>query len=144
MTELLNPELPDHPSLEELEAFFKLDRYATEATRCTIVEGWKGHGVAEMQIDDIHRNAQGAVMGGAVFTLADFALAIASNIGEPPTVNLQSNIEFLRATKGSKLIATADIVKPSFKTPFYEVVVTDDLGKLIAKVTIVAYKHTDA
>lgn len=136
--------LPKHPTLEEMEAFFSKDRYATEATKCRIREGWKGHGVAEMDIEDIHLNAQGKVMGGAIFTLADFALAIASNIGQDPTVNLQSSIEYLKATRGTKLIATADCVKDGRRIAFYDVVVEDDLGELIAKVSIVGYRHVQA
>ena len=48
----------------------------------------------------------GNVMGGAIFTLADFALAIACNIGEDPTVAVNNTIEYLNSTKGSTLIAT--------------------------------------
>lgn len=133
--------LPDNPTMAEMEAFFGRDRYATEVTQCKIVEGCKGHGVAEMEIQGIHMNAQGRVMGGAIFTLADFALAIASNIGQDPTVNLSTSIEYIKATKGSKLIATADCVREGNRIAFYDVVVTDDLDELIAKVSIVAYRH---
>ena len=73
--------LSERPTMEEMEAFFNGDQFATKAAGCRIVEGWKGHGVAEMELADIHKNAQGNIMGGAIFTLADFALALASNIG---------------------------------------------------------------
>lgn len=136
--------LPERPTIEEMEAYFSKDKYATEATKCRICEGWKGHGVAEMTIEGIHMNAQGKVMGGAIFTLADFALAIASNIGQDPTVNLQSSIEYLKTTRGTKLIATADCVKEGRRIAFYDVVVEDDLGELIAKVSIVGYRHVQA
>ena len=32
-----------------------------------------------MKIEPRHRNAAGIIMGGAIFTLADFAFAVASN-----------------------------------------------------------------
>ena len=48
----------------------------------------KGHSVCEMPIEDIHRNAMGNIMGGAIFTLADFALAIAGNVSQPPGFQL--------------------------------------------------------
>ena len=133
--------LPDHPTMEQMDEFFSRDRFATEQTKCRIVEGWKGHGVAEMQIEDIHHNALGKVMGGAIFTLADFALAIACSIGQDPTVNLTSSIEYMTASKGSKLTATADCTKEGRRIAFYDVVVTDDLDALVAKVSIVAYRH---
>ena len=42
--------LPDHPTMEEMEAFFSGDHFATQAAGCRIVEGWKGHAVAEMDL----------------------------------------------------------------------------------------------
>ncbi len=77
--------LPDDRATKDLERFFSNDVYATQVTKCRIVEGWKGHGVAELDIEDMHRNALGAVMGGVIFTLADFAFAIASNAEQDPT-----------------------------------------------------------
>lgn len=136
--------LCEKPTREELEEFFEHDRFATEVTGCTIVEGWKGHGKAELVLDDRHRNALGAVMGGAIFTLADFALAIACNVGQDPTVNLTSSIEYLTSTKGTKLIATADCVKEGRRIAFYDVVVTDDEDALIAKLSITGYRHVQA
>lgn len=133
--------LPDHPTTNQLQEYFSQDKYATQQTKCRIVEGWKGHGVAEMTIEDIHSNAQGKVMGGAIFTLADFALAIASNIAQDPTVNLSTTIDYMTATKGTKLTATADCTKEGRRIAFYDVIVEDDLGALVAKVSIVAYRH---
>ena len=128
--------LPDHPTMEEMEAFFSGDHFATQAAGCRIVEGWKGHAVAEMALAEIHKNAQGNIMGGAIFTLADFALAIASNIGTGPAVNAMSTIMYLSATRGTKLIATADCEKAGRRLGFYAVRVTDDTGKLIAKMDV--------
>lgn len=61
--------VPENPTLEQLEAEFNNDKFATHAAHCKIVEGNKGHSVCEMPIEDIHRNAMGNVMGGAIFTL---------------------------------------------------------------------------
>lgn len=132
--------LSDNPSREELEAVFENDRFATEAAGCRIVTGSKGRAVCEMELADAHRNAMGNVMGGAIFTLADFALAIACNIGEEPTVSVDSNISFLRSTKGSKLTATATCDKPGRHLGFYTIVVEDDLGKQIARMTATCYR----
>lgn len=132
--------LPDNPTLDDIEAVFANDRFATEAAGCRVVSGERGRAVAEMELTDIHRNAMGNVMGGAVFTLADFALAICCNIGEEPTVSVDSSISFFRATKGSKLTATATCDKPGRNLGFYTVDVEDDLGKQIAKMTATCYR----
>lgn len=60
------------------------------------MEGSRGHAVCEMVLDDKHRNAQGGVMGGAIFTLADFCLAVACNVDEQPAVSVSNTIEFQR------------------------------------------------
>lgn len=130
-------QLPENASLEEIAALFAHDRFATNAAGCTVVEGGRGHAVCEMALTDNHRNGMDNVMGGAIFTLADFALAIASNVGQPPTVSVNHSIDFFRATKGSKLIATARCDKEGRSLAFFTVDVVDDLGKDIAKMTAV-------
>ncbi len=132
--------LSDNPTREEIEAVFANDRFATQAAGCRIVEGCRGRAVCEMELADVHRNAMGNVMGGAIFTLADFALAIACNIGEAPTVSVDSNISFFRTTKGAKLTATAVCDKPGRHLGFYTVTIADDLGKDIAKMTATCYR----
>ena len=132
--------LPDNPTIDQIQAVFAKDRFATEAAGCRVVSGKRGHAVAEMELSDIHRNALGSVMGGAIFTLADFALAICCNIDEEPTVGLDSTISFLRSTKGTKLTATATCDKPGRHVSFYTILVEDDLGKPIAKVNATCYR----
>lgn len=134
------PQLSDHPTLNELNDFFGHDRFA-EHVGCRIVEGWKGHGVAELVIEDHHRNALGNVMGGAVFTLADFALALASNIGQPPSVSVSSAIDYMSASRGKKLIATCDADKSGRHLGFYTTDVMDDTGRRIARVTTTIYRE---
>ena len=133
--------LSERPTMEEMEAFFNGDQFVTKAAGCRIVEGWKGHGVAEMELANIHKNAQGNIMGGAIFTLADFALALASNIGGGPVVNAMSTISYMSTTRGTKLIATADLEKAGRHLSFYTVTVTDDTDRLIAKMDITGYQH---
>ena len=132
--------LSDDPTLEEIEAVFANDRFATEAAGCRVVSGEHGRAVCSMEMADVHRNAMGNVMGGAIFTLADFALAICCNIGEEPTVSVDSSISFFRSTQGAALTATAVCDKPGRHLGFYTVTVEDDLGKQIAKMTATCYR----
>lgn len=133
--------LPEKPSLGQIEAVFKRDRFATEAAGCTIVSGERGRAVCEMELSDLHKNALGDIMGGAIFTLADFTLALACNIGEEPTVSVDSTISFFHATKGSKLIATATCERSGRHLGFYTIEVEDDLGKHIAKMGATCYRR---
>ena len=126
--------------IEEVRELFANDRFATEACGCRVVEASRGHAVCEFDIADRHRNAQGNVMGGAIFTLADFALAVGCNMGENPTVSVSNTIEYLSATKGSKLIATCSADKSGRSLGFYTVNVVDDLGVSIAKMTATCFR----
>ena len=133
-------QLSDYPTMAELEDFFGRDRFA-EHIGCKIVEGSVGHGVAELTIADQPRNALGIVMGGAIFTLADFALAIASNVGVEPSVSINSSIDYYSASKGSKLIATCNVDKGGRRLGFYTTDITDDEGRRIARMTTTVFRN---
>ena len=133
--------LDENCTIEEVRELFANDHFATEACGCRIVEASRGHAVCELDIADIHRNAQGGIMGGAIFTLADFALAIACNIGETPTVSVSNTMRFMNAAKGSKLIATCSTDKSGRNLGFYTVDVTDDLGTSVAQMTATCFRR---
>lgn len=118
-------------TLEEAREFFKNDRFAT-GNGCVLEEVGDGYAVASVVIRDEHRNGLGGVMGGLIFTLADFACAVCINQVHYPTVGLDGDIKFLAGTRGTKLIARATCVKAGRTTTVCRVDVTDDLGKDIA------------
>ena len=127
-------------TIDEVRALFANDHYATEACGCRVVEAARGHAVCEFDIQDIHRNAQGGVMGGAIFTLADFARAIACNIGEQPTGSVSNSIEFMSGAKGGRLIATCDADKSGRSLGFYTIDVRDELGTPVARMTATCFR----
>ena len=134
--------LDETNSIEEVRAYFGRDRFASEACGCEVLEASHGHGVCAFTIGPQHMNAQGNIMGGAIFTLADFALAIACNMGENPTVSVQSSIEYFTMTRGTRLIATADAEKSGRSLGFYTVNITDDLGVNIARMTATCFRRS--
>lgn len=124
--------------LTQLQKIYKNDRFATSAG-CKIIEADNDKVICEMPICDDLLNAYGAVMGGAIFTLADFAFAVASNLSGVPSVAIESNIRFYATTKGTKLIAKCTTDKEGRNLGHYTVEVKDDLGKKIAGYTAVAF-----
>lgn len=74
-------------------------------------------------------------MGGAIFTLADFTFAVASNWNKPLNVSTTSQITYLGTAKGTRLVAEARKVKEGRSTCYYLVDVCDDLGNPVAHVT---------
>lgn len=84
-----------------------------------------------------HLNAAGTPQGSTIFTLADFAFAVAVNAFVANiTVSLQHDITFLSAARGTKLIAEANCVRSERSTCFYTVTVLDDLDTVIAEMTV--------
>lgn len=133
--------LDESTPIEEVRAFFAHDLFATEACGCRIVEAARGHAVTELTIQPHHRNAMGAVMGGVIFTLADYALAVACNIGENPTVSVSNSIEFLAAARGERLVATCEADKSGRNLGFYTVDVSDELGTHVARMTATCFRR---
>ena len=81
-------------SLEEAREFFSKDQYA--AISGIVLESFNDEEViASMEIRDIHRNGLGGVMGGAIFTLGDFAFAVACNNNHCPSVAINVSINYL-------------------------------------------------
>ena len=125
-------------TLEEVRRIFEGDRFATE--NGAVIEAIGDHSATcSLIITDSHRNAMGAVMGGTYFMLADFAFAVAANWEKMGCVSLRSDISFLGAAKGKKLIAKAVCIKDGRTTACYRVDVTDELGNLAATVTATGY-----
>ncbi|MCR4798016.1 MAG: PaaI family thioesterase [Lachnospiraceae bacterium] len=123
-------------SLEDARRIFAKDIYATELSGAVIDEIGEDYAKCSMKLSEKHKNAYGGVMGGAIYTLADFAFAVASNYGKDmATVSLVGQASFMSATKGTELFAEARMIKDGKRNAFFEVTVTDDLGKLIAVVS---------
>ncbi len=133
--------LRENATLDEAIAHFRDDKFAYEVTGCRLVEVSQGHAVAELELDrSRHYNAAGGVMGGATFTLADFAFAAASNYNEKPSVGVSNSIEYLAPVKGTKLIAVCDVDRSGRSLGFYTVLVSDDTGRAVAKMTAICHR----
>lgn len=122
--------------LEKAKEFFGGDLYATETTGIVIEDVAEHYAKCSFEIQKKHQNAYGGVMGGAIFTLADYTFAVSSNFNQPQTVSTTSQISFLGMAKGKKLIAESHLIKDGRSTCLYSIEITDDLGTKIAFVTI--------
>ena len=126
--------------MEKLMAFLSGDKFA-QACGIVIDEVEEGRSRCSMKVTPMHINGWGAVMGGAVFSLADYAFAAAVNVGhtcygEPLTVSRDINITFLRPAKGDKLVAEAVIEHSGRTACFARVDVYDQRGKTVAVATV--------
>jgi acyl-CoA thioesterase len=123
--------------LEKIRAFFVRDRFATNAG-IVIDTVTEDEVVCSMPITPGHLNAAGGVQGGAIFTLADLAFAVHSNLrplcGESIgiTVGQSNSISYLAAAKGKRLIARSTRLSGGRNISVFRVEVHDELGNFIA------------
>ena len=114
------------------EEFFKNDLFAANAG-IELIEIRKGYGKTKLTITADHLNAGGRTQGGAIFTLADLALAAAANSHGTLAFSLSSNITFVRSSSiGDTLVAEARERYIGRSTGYYQVDVTNQEGELIA------------
>ncbi|WP_031514752.1 PaaI family thioesterase [Desulfofalx alkaliphila] len=128
--------------ITKIKKFFERDRFAAHVG-IKIVKAEPGYAVTELEIADKHRNGLDMIQGGVIFTLADFAFAVASNAGGKVTVGINANVAYLKASKGNVLIAEAKEVSASKRICTYKVNVSDDNNDLIAQLSFTGYRKED-
>ena len=132
-------------NINRIRDFFDQDKFA-KMVGAFIQEVSDGEVVCTLELNDNHLNAAGIVQGGVVFTLADFAFAVASNLEDwaagtgAVTISQSSNITFFRPAKGEQLIARTSCLQKGRKISVYRVAVTDNSGANVAEMTGNAYR----
>ncbi|WP_366924055.1 hydroxyphenylacetyl-CoA thioesterase PaaI [Metallumcola ferriviriculae] len=90
-------------------------------------------------------NGVGITHGGAIFSLADFAFAAASNSRGKVAVALDVHISYLKATfEGEVLTAVAMEDNLTKRTGLYRMEVTDGEGQKVAVAEGRVYRKTDS
>ena len=122
------------------ELLNRTDRFAVNAG-CRITEVDEHHAVAEMTVTAEHLNGGQVCQGGALFTLADLAIAALMNHNGQLTFGISNSIMFVSsAREGDMLRAEAVSVSDHPKIPSVEVRVTRQDGRLICHVTGMGYR----
>ena len=126
--------------LERARNVFGADHFAA-LTGVTIEQVGDHEAVCTLSVEERHRNARGVVMGGVLFTVADFCAAVAANstllTQQSPLawVSLDSTIHFLAPGTGNQLVATCSALKLGRTTSLYQTKIeSPDQGKQIALV----------
>lgn len=120
--------------LEEAREYFLGDKYAMMAG-CEILAVGPNYAKCRMPLDERHKNANGGVMGGCFFTLADFTFAVATNFHGRLTVTATASTQFLSAPHGDFLVSEARLLKEGRRNCFYEISVTDAEGRPVVLAT---------
>ena len=118
--------------MEVIKKFFKNDRFARHVG-IELLEVSEGRAKAKMTVKECHLNGVNIAHGGAIFSLADLAFAVASNSHRTVAVSINVSISYLKASvAGDTLVAEAIEVSRNPKLATYEVRVTNETDELIA------------
>ena len=124
------------------EILNRTDHFAANAG-CRLTEVDDEHAVAEMLVTQEHLNGGQVCQGGALFTLADLAIAALMNCRGQLTFGINNSIMFVSSAKeGDLLRAEAVNVSNHPKIPSVEVRVTNQEGRLICHVTGMGYRKS--
>ncbi len=127
----------DMSLLEQARERFMEDRYATEQTGIELTAVGDHTSECTLQLSDCHRNARGVAMGGVLFTMADFAAAVAANSDDLDLhwVSLDSHIHYLAPATCERLRARCEPLKLGRTTALFQTKIENpDNGKLLAVV----------
>jgi len=128
--------------MEELKKFFRNDRFA-EHVGVELLEISEGGAKAKLEIGDEHLNSLGTVHGGAIFSLADLAFAVACNSHGTVAMAINVSISYVKALTKGTLIAEARENSLNPRLGNYTIRITDEEGDLVALFQGLAYRKRD-
>ena len=114
------------------------DRFAAY-TGIELVKATPGYALARLKVEEKHLNGADFVQGGAIFTLADFAFAAASNEAGSSTLGINATISYSKGPRGRVITAEAKEISATNRLCTYEVSVYDEDGQIAAKMLATGY-----
>jgi acyl-CoA thioesterase len=122
-----------------IKEFLSHDKFAA-FIGIELLEAENGCAKAKLEIKDEHLNAASMAHGGAIFTLADLALAAASNSHGNIALSISNNILFVKASGRGILFADARETSRNDKIATYNISITNEKGELIAEFQGMVYR----
>ncbi len=126
-----------------LNFFRQNDRFARHCG-IELLDGRPGWAKARMEVQPFHLNGAKTVHGGAIFTLADFAFAVAANTQGQLALAISTNTSFVKAAYSGTLYAEAKELSINRKLGTYEVRITDQDQQLIAQFHGTAFRKRES
>lgn len=116
----------------DMKQFFSAEDKFARFCGIELVDVGTGWAKTSMKIEPHHMNAARTVHGGAIFTLADFAFAVASNSHGSLAMGINTSVSFVKAATQGWLYAEAREQAINPKLASYSVLITDDAGDTVA------------
>jgi acyl-CoA thioesterase len=124
--------------LDDLSGFVERDGFARHVG-VQVLDYGEGHARARLDVAAHHLNSLGTLHGGAIFSLADAAFAVAAN---SRGLALATNVDvaFFKMVRAGALVAEAHEVARNARMATYLVEVRDDGGALVAQMQGTVYR----
>lgn len=119
--------------MDKLKEFFREHDLFARHCGIELLDAGPGWARVRMEIRPFHFNGAGTVHGGAIFTLADFAFAVASNSRGQLAMGITTATSFVLAARSGMLYAEAQEIALNRRLGNYQVRVTDEQEQLIAQ-----------
>jgi len=129
--------------MDLIRHYFEQDKLA-RTLGIELVEYGPGRAVCKVMLDKSrHMNTLGIAHGGTIYSLADFAFAVACNTSGNLSVGITCTMNYLSAVEEGELTAVAEEVRPHHKIATYVIKVYDQPGNLIAIMQAMAYRKRE-
>lgn len=130
--------------MESIKRFFTSEDKFARHCGIELLEVGEGWARTAMKIEPHHLNGVKTVHGGAIFTLADFAFAVASNSHGSLAMGISTSVNFVKAATQGTLYAEAREQSRNPKLASYSVLITDDAGDTIALFQGMVYRKKES
>ena len=130
--------------MKEIKQFFSAEDLFARHAGIELLEVGPGWAKASMKIEPYHFNAAKTVHGGAIFTLADFAFAVASNSHGTLAMGINTSMSFVKAVTHGTIYAEAREQARNRKLASYTVQVTDDTNDVVAIFQGMVYRKNES
>lgn len=118
--------------MQAIKQFFATEDKFARHNGIKLLDVALGWAKVSMKIEPYHFNGAKTVHGGAIFTLADFAFAVASNSHGSMAMGINTSVSFVKAATKGTLYAEATEQSLNAKLATYLVNVTDDDNAVVA------------
>jgi len=130
--------------MTDMKQFFSNEDLFARHCGIELLDMGPGWSKARMKIEPYHFNAANTVHGGAIFTLADFAFAVASNSHGTLSMGINTSVSFVKAATRGTLHAEAREQALNPRLASYSVQISDDEDAVVAIFQGMVYRKKES
>lgn len=124
--------------------FFRENDLFARHCNIELIDCRPGWSRVSMEIQPFHLNGAKTVHGGAIFSMADFAFAVAANSQGQLALAVNTTMSFVKAVNSGTLYAEAEELSLNRRLGTYQVRISDEQDELVAQFHGTAYRKNES